>query len=238
MAEKIVVASGKGGVGKSSCCVGIGKMLGHMGKKVLLADFDTGLRSLDVLLNAADKIVYDWGDIILLRCEKEAAIIDCGGVDLITCPLKDSEEFTKEKVCALVSSFDSSYDFIILDAPAGIDSGLETAAAAADRALVVSTGDRVCVRSASKAGTKLESLGIRNIRLIINRFKKKSVAAKKLLNIDEVIDETFIQLIGVVPEDDEITFGNIATDWNKASTKAFMRIAGRVLGGEIPLSLK
>ena len=68
MAEKIVVASGKGGVGKSSCTVAIGKELAYRGYRVLLIDTDTSLRSLDVLLGVSDRVVFDWGDVICERC--------------------------------------------------------------------------------------------------------------------------------------------------------------------------
>lgn len=238
MAEKIVVASGKGGVGKTSCCVAIGKELSRRDKSVLLVDCDIGLRSLDVLLGVSEKIVYDWGDIIKGRCMKEAAVLPCGEVDLLTCPLQYDEEYTAESVKRAILSFDGEYDYIIIDSPAGIDIGFELASSAADRAIIVSTADRVCIRSASRAGEKLEEAGIEDIRLIINRFRKKAAASRKLLNIDKVIDETFIQLIGVVPEDEDITFGRIMERKSQPSYDAFTRIAARIEREQIPLTLK
>lgn len=238
MAEKIVVASGKGGVGKTSCCVALGKELVRRGHSVLLIDGDIGLRSLDVLLGVSDKVVYDWGDIIKKNCMKDAAVLPCEEVDLLTCPLQYEEIYTTDTVKEMVELFDEDYDYIIMDAPAGIDTGFELASAAADRAIIVSTADRVCVRSASRAGEKLEQNGIDDVRLIINRFKKKSVVSKKLLNIDKVIDETMIQLIGIVPEDEDITFGKVMEKKSQVSYDAFVRIAGRIKREQIPLGLK
>lgn len=238
MAEKIVVASGKGGVGKSSCCIGIGKMLGRMGFKVLIIDGDVGLRSLDILLSVSDRTLYDWGDVIFSRCRKEDAVIKSDSVDLLSCPLSFEKEFTPEKIKEMTALYDGDYDYIIIDAPAGLDTGFELACVSADRAIIVSTPDRVCVRSASRAADRVEKLGIHDVRLIINRFRKKSVMSRKLLNIDSVIDETYVQLIGVVPEDDNITYGKIATGRTGASDEAFMRIAGRIRKEEIPLVIK
>lgn len=238
MAEKILIASGKGGVGKTSCTVGIGRALArNYEKSVLLIDGDVGLRSLDVLLGVSDRIVYDWGDVILGRCLPPAAVVPCGSVDLLTCPLQFDGAFNTESVRKMTTEYENDYDFIIIDAPAGIDIGFTLAACAADRAIIVSTADKVCVRSAQRAGEKLEDMGVGDIRLIINRFRKKSVTAKKLLNIDSVIDETMIQLIGIVPEDEDITYGRVCVGRGQPSSPAFVRIAGRILKREIPLAL-
>ncbi len=238
MAQKILIASGKGGVGKTSCAVGTGKALAEVyGCRVLLVDGDVGLRSLDVLLNVSDRIVYDWGDVIFERCLASAAVVPCGNVDLLTCPLRFDDAFTPESMKKMISHYDDEYDIIIIDAPAGIDVGFMLSASIADRALIVSTADKVCVRSANRAGEKLDEMGIRDIRLIINRFRKRSVTARKLLNIDSVIDETMTQLIGVVPEDEDIIFGRVSQKKSQPSYLPFVRIAGRILKREIPLEL-
>ncbi|MGN1348127.1 MAG: P-loop NTPase [Acutalibacteraceae bacterium] len=237
MAEKIVVASGKGGVGKSSCTVAIGKELANRGYRVLLVDTDTSLRSLDVLLGVSDRVVFDWGDVICERCSFSKAIIKCKNVSLISCPLQNDERFTPEAMKKTVMLYDKMFDYIIIDSPAGVDIGLDIACAAADRALIISTSDKICVRSASRAAQRLYDTGIEDIRLIINRFVRKSVRRNKLLNIDSVIDSTSVQLIGVVPEDENITFGIVMKSRSQPSYQPFVRITNRILGKEEPLNL-
>lgn len=237
MAEKIVVASGKGGVGKSSCTVAIGKELADRGYRVLLVDTDTSLRSLDVLLGVSDRVVFDWGDVICERCSFSKAIIKCKNVSLISCPLQNDERFTPEAMKKTVMLYDKMFDYIIIDSPAGVDIGLDIACAAADRALIISTSDKICVRSASRAAQRLYDTGIEDIRLIINRFVRKSVRRNKLLNIDSVIDSTSVQLIGVVPEDENITFGIVMKSRSQPSYQPFVRITNRILGKEEPLNL-
>ena len=173
MAKKIAIASGKGGVGKSSLTVGIGKALAARGKKVLLIDCDC-LKSIDLLTGITEFLLYNWGDVVKNRCDSENALYDAGDVKVITCP--DSyEDITPEEMKELIKSYEESFDYILLDSPAGIDKGLTLACSVADRGLVVSTPDLVCVRSACIAARQMEKLGVTDTRLIINRVKKRDV---------------------------------------------------------------
>lgn len=240
MAVKIVVASGKGGVGKSTVTAGLSRALENEGKKVLALDFDIALRSLDLLFGVRKLVVKNWGDIILGDCDKEQAIIHIGNIDFISAPLKFNEEFCAEKVKEMISSFDEDYDFIFIDAPAGISEGFCLACAGAEHAIVVSTPDDVCVRSVEIASRQVSNQGINDIRLIINRYKKKLSAKRKFLNVDEVIDMTTVQLIGVIPYDEKIGFSSMEKSgfsFKSSSQKSFGRIAKRFLGEDVPLKL-
>ena len=132
MAEIILIASGKGGSGKSTFVSGISNALAALGKKVLAADCDIGLRSLDLMFGVTENVVFDWGDLLLERCTREQAVIS-GKVDFLAAPRSFDDDFTPESVSALFRSFSDDYDYIILDAPAGIDRGMRLAASAADR---------------------------------------------------------------------------------------------------------
>lgn len=238
MAEKIVVASGKGGVGKTSLTVGVGKALHAMGKKVLIIDCDI-LRSVDLLTGVTEKLLYDWGDVIFERCSPTDAVYTSGDVSVITCP-PTYEGITAEKMKKLINEYDGNYDYILIDAPAGIDRGLTVSCAAADRGIVVSTPDLVCVRSACVAGTQMNKLGIEDVRLVINRVMKKDIRKGRLLNVDSVIDSTQIQLIGVVPEDVKIRLGAMGKSVYKkgqASYTPLTNIARRISGEYIGLEL-
>lgn len=238
MAQKIVIASGKGGVGKTSVCVGIGKALSALGKKVLLIDCDC-LRSLDVLTGVTEKMVYNFGDVIFSRCTADEALYENEGLSVVTCP--DSyDNISDYSMIWLISKYEQSFDYILLDAPAGIERGLHLALSVADRAIVVSTPDLVCVRSACIAGKEIESAGIKNIRLVINRVSKRDVIRGRLMNFDSVIDATQIQLIGIVPEDPKIRLGAMGKDIYKkgqVSYKALTNIATRIMGQRVRLKV-
>lgn len=238
MAKKIVIASGKGGVGKSTFTVGLAKALVSMGSRVLIIDCDR-LRSIDLLVGVTAELVYDFGDVIKENCEPEAAIYENGGVSIISCPLS-YEGIDCEDMKALVGHYDDSFDFILLDAPAGIDKGLELAASGADKGIVVSTPDLVCVRSAYTAAGELDKIGVAESRLVINRVNTKDMSRGRLLNIDKVIDSTMVQLIGVVPEDAKLRLGSMGGEIYKRgqlSRKAFSNIAKRICGQYVALDL-
>lgn len=237
MAKKIVFASGKGGVGKTTLTVGIGKALSEMGYNVLLIDFDN-LRSIDLLVGAAEAVVYDWGDVLLKRCSVEDAIYKADGLSVMSCPRKYGET-TAKQIAALVKGLDKKFDYILCDAPAGIGRGMHLAAAAAEKGILVSTPDYVCVRGAFTASDEMIDAGISDIRLIINRAVKKDIKRKKMLNIDSVIDSTAVQLIGVVPEDPFLRFGAMGVSVYKkgqVSYDAFRNIAKRISGVSAALS--
>ena len=240
MARKIVLASGKGGVGKSSLTAGIAIELCNMGQKVLVVDFDIGMGCLDLILASDDTGIFNWSDVITGSCDPMQALRSTVGPSLLTAPTFFSDDCIEQSVKEMIDNYDDSFDYILMDAPAGVSGGFTLAAACADEGIIVSTADEVCVRVGSFAGEKLGSLGVNEIKLVINRFNKKQTAQGHYLNIDEVIDATSLQLIGVVPEDKKISYCSVTgmrmLDNSKAK-EAFKRIAMRLEGFNINLKL-
>lgn len=239
MAERIVIASGKGGVGKSSITAGLACALQDKGHNVLVVDCDIGLCSLDIILSAKSDMLFNWGDIICGRCDSNAALTETQYGPVLLCAPKHFEaEYTQEAMRALAAEYEERFDYIIFDSPAGLGLGFRLAAAAANKAIVVSTPDDVCVRSASAAADRLSEFGIEESRLIINRFERKATIKGKLLNVDDVIDSTRLRLIGVVPQDRNVMFnmscGRKLSEKTPAA-QAFDRIARRLDGERVHL---
>lgn len=237
MAKKIVIASGKGGVGKTTVCIGIGKALSKLGFRVLVIDFDN-LRSVDLIVNAAERIVYDWGDVVLKRCDLEQAVYELDDLSIMSCP-QSYDNIKADEVRNMIKKLNSDYDYILMDSPAGIGTGLSLACAGADRGLVVSTPDLVSVRSACVAADKMRDFKVEKCRLIINRAVEKDIRKNRFLNIDQVIDSTEVQLLGIIPEDKKIRLGSMGAPIYKSgqvSYEAFTNIANRITGKNIPLS--
>ena len=76
-----VITSGKGGVGKSTLAVGLGRALALRGRRVLLVDCDAGLRSLDRMTGVEENLVFDISDVVFGRCSPAEAIYPCAGSD-------------------------------------------------------------------------------------------------------------------------------------------------------------
>lgn len=243
MAKIFTVVSGKGGVGKSTFCANIAMSLCEKGKKVLLIDGDAGLRSLDLLLGVDEMVLYDWADILNGRCDHiKARLFYNESLQLLPAPIEEPKNLTSEDFKKIIGLYNDEYDYIFIDASAGIGELTKIYAVCADECIVVATPDAVSARSAGVAGDELIKLGIKEekIRLIINRFDKKAVKRGRLLNIDDVIDKTYIRLLGVVPEERDLMYASVTekllSPYSEAKT-AFNNIADRIFGKEIPLYL-
>ncbi|MBQ8782848.1 MAG: P-loop NTPase [Clostridia bacterium] len=238
MAEKIIIASGKGGSGKTSLCTGLAMSLRKNGNFVLVVDCDIAQGCIDFMLSTDSNALYSWGDILSGNCEFEDAVCSGGGVDYLTAPKKFKEEYTCEEFKKLIDYLDNKYSYILFDSPAGITGGFSLAASCADKGLVVSTPDEVCVRAAARAVDELYDAGVEEVKLVINRFDKESTINGKYLNVDETIDSVSAQLIGVVPEDKTIAYASstgFANLEDCPAKAAYERIAIRVAGGSIKL---
>lgn len=243
MAKIFTVASGKGGVGKSTFCANIAIALGDMGKTVLLIDGDATLRSLDLLLGVDEIVLYDWSDVLQNRCGPDKARLFYNEkVQLLPAPLQFPENLTCEIFKEVLKFYSDNYDYIIIDAPAGVGELPEIYAKCSDECIIIATADEISARSALITGNNLIKLGIKeeNLRLIINRFDKKAVKQGKLLNIDDIIDRTYIRLLGIVPEEKNLMYASVTekrlSQYSDAKI-AFSNIAGRIIGKEIQLYL-
>ena len=75
MGRAIVITSGKGGVGKTTVTANVGASLAKLGKKVVVADMDIGLRNLDVVMGLENRVVYNIMDIVEGRCKISQALV-------------------------------------------------------------------------------------------------------------------------------------------------------------------
>lgn len=240
MARKIMFASGKGGVGKSSLTAGIATALCDLGFKTLVIDFDIGMGCLDLILSSDDTGIFNWGDVINDTCDAMTAIRSSIGPKLLVAPMHFDDNFTVDAVKKFMEIYDREFDYILFDSPAGIKGGFELAAACADEGIIISTPDDVCVRVGLYAGNKLFENGLTDVKLIINRFNKRRTKRGSYLNIDEVINATYLQLIGVVPEDKKLNLCSVTGMQTLTKSKAknsFMRIAKRLEGVHVLLEV-
>lgn len=243
MAEKILVASGKGGVGKSTVTSFLGKAMADTGKKVLLIDSDTGLGALDIMLSVADKKMNTWIDVSEEICNLENALIKISeNLYLLPAPSQYPEKIDEDVFVKITTECEDDFDIIMIDASAGIDENLKRAAKACDRAVFVATADEISVKCAAAAAYETEKFGIErdDMRIIINRFVKKAALKSRLLNVDGVIDKSTVRLLGIIPEDKKIPYSSVTSvlPTKKSSfCKAVRRITDRMDGKNIPLRI-
>ena len=241
----IVVASGKGGTGKSTVCICLSVALVKQGKKVLLIDCDCGMRGLDIMLDMEQDILFDASDAVCGNCSFEEAIYKSKNNEnlyLMAVPFDTENELSPSVFKQLVGTVKNDFDFVIIDSPAGIGSGFITAAAPADKALIVANAEPTSVRGGVKVRKKLDALGINDIRLVINRFDRKMFNQLGFYNdLDDVIDAAQTQLIALVPFDIRISVimqrGVAGLNWSAAAS-VFDCLALRLEGQRVPLAFK
>ena len=244
MSEVIVITSGKGGVGKTTTTANVGTGLAMLNMKVVMIDTDIGLRNLDVVLGLENRIVYNLVDVVEERCRLKQALIKHKKYDnlylLPSAQTRDKDAVTPEQMKKLVDELRSEFDYILLDCPAGIEQGFRNAIAGADRALVVTTPEVSAIRDADRIVGLLEANDLRKIDLIINRLRVDMVKRGDMLSVDDVCDILSVNLIGVVPDDENIVIstnqGEPLVGTNCLAGKAFESICQRILGEDVPLT--
>lgn len=208
MARIIVVTSGKGGVGKSTCTACIGAMLANRGKRVLLIDADIGLNNLDVLVGIDDKVVYDMADVINGRCRIKQALVSSMEIpNMYLLPSQNaynSDSISMKDFRGLIGKLSDGFDFIFIDSPAGIDKGFHRAVAPSTEALVIATPNVSSLRDADKVIGILCNYNLNGINLVVNRIRGDMVLNGEMMSVSEIAKLLNVAPIGVIPDDDKI----------------------------------
>ncbi|NLO40378.1 MAG: septum site-determining protein MinD [Ruminiclostridium sp.] len=245
MGEVIVITSGKGGVGKTTTTANLGTGLAMNGKKVVLIDTDIGLRNLDLVMGLENRIVYDLVDLIEGSCRvKQALIKDKRYEGLYLLPAaqtRDKNSVTPEQMAKLCDELREDYDYILIDCPAGIEQGFKNAIAGADRGFVITTPEVSAVRDADRVIGMLEAQELKNPKLIVNRVRPDMVKKGDMMSIEDIIDILAIELIGVVPDDENIIISTnrgdpVVADGKSHAGKAYRDITHRIMGEEVPFA--
>lgn len=244
MGVSIVITSGKGGVGKTTTTANIGTALAALGKKVVVVDGDTGLRNLDVLMGLENRIVYTIIDAIEGRCRlKQALIKDKRFPNLCLLPTaqtKDKDDISAQDMLKLVKELKEQFDYVLIDSPAGIEQGFENSVIGADKAIVVVNPEITSVRDADRVIGKLDAKGLEDHSVIVNRLNHEMTQRGDMLDVSDIIETLSIELLGVVPDDREITVSTnkgepIVLEEGARSGKAFRNIAKRITGEKVPI---
>jgi septum site-determining protein MinD len=243
MARVIVITSGKGGVGKTTTTSNIGMALARLGNKTLLIDADVGLRNLDLLLGLENRIIYTGLDVLNGNCRLEQALIkDKRQPTLAFFPLSSTRvevPITSEQVSKLIERVKNDYDYILVDSPAGIDKGFQTAIECANEAIVVVTPEVPSIRDADRVIGILMAKGVTKISLIINRIRPNMVKTDDMMSIEDVTNILGISLVGVIPDSEKIIISSnrgepiVLEDKSCLPGVAFDNTAKRLTGEEI-----
>jgi len=239
MGEILAFVSGKGGTGKTSMCAAVAVCLASCGKRVLCVDLDVGLRNLDIALAMTEEGSLPFTSLLdgTYAADQLTGHPAWPGLYLLTAPVNtEADNVDAAAFSNFLASVKESYDFILLDAPAGVGAMFRMAVCAADQAIVVTGGDKATLRDAARAAQLLEDTPA---RLLVNRLQTRLFTRMKT-TVDDIMDEVSLPLLGLVPEDRTVplcAMGGKAlqTSPHSPAAKAVRRITRRLLGEKIPL---
>lgn len=244
MSRIIVVTSGKGGVGKTTCSANLGMALAQRGHKVAVVDADFGLRNLDLLLGLENRIVYTAVEVLAGQCRLEQALVkDKRQPNLVLLPAaqnRTKDAVTPDQMRKLINALTRVFNYILIDSPAGIEMGFQNAIAAAKEALIVTTPEIAAVRDADRVVGLLEANDVKKLHLIINRIKPAMVQQDKMMSVEDVQEILAIPLIGVIPDDERVIVSTnkgeplVLSQTASMAGLAFQNVVRRLEGEKVP----
>lgn len=207
----IAVTSPKGGVGKSTICNHLARTMADYGEKTILVETDSGVRGLDIFLNMQN-VVYDVYDVVSGNCSINDAIqtsIYNKNLALMPAPINFKSKLNFDDLNKICKQLKNSFENILIDLNGEFELAVKITEMV-DLFLIITTPDPICVRDVAIFVNylKTEADRIPKMRLIINKIQKKLVAKGIVKNIDEMIDEISLQLIGVIPRSDKMAIAN------------------------------
>ena len=253
MTKIVVVTSGKGGVGKTTTSASFASGLAMRGLKTVVIDFDVGLRNLDLIMGCERRVVYDFINVIQGEASLNQALIKDKQTDnlfvLAASQTRDKDALTTAGVEKVLNDLKAmSFDYIVCDSPAGIETGALLAMHFADEALVVTNPEVSSVRDSDRILGTLSSKTKRAIdgsdpikeHLLITRYNPSRVEGGHMLSLEDIQDILRIKLIGVIPESDIVlqasNQGVPAVHMQGTDVaEAYKDVIDRFLGEERPL---
>ncbi len=253
MSEVIVVTSGKGGVGKTTTSANLAAGLALRGKKVVVIDFDVGLRNLDLVMGCERRVVYDFVNVIHGEASLKQALIRDKHAEnlhiLAASQTRDKNALNEEGVGRVIEELKQmGFDYIICDSPAGIETGAIMALTFADHAIVVVNPEVSSVRDSDRIIGIIQSRSKRareggepvSEQLLITRYSPRRVRDGEMLSHGDILDILKIPLIGVIPESQKVLESSnsgvpAVHEGETEVAQAYFDAIDRFLGKEVPL---
>jgi septum site-determining protein MinD len=255
----LVVTSGKGGVGKTTTTAALGAALAQMGEKVVVVDFDVGLRNLDLIMGAERRVVFDFINVAQGVAKLSQALIRDKRLEnlwlLPASQTRDKDALTDEGVRGIIDELRTRFDWVLCDSPAGIERGAMLAMRYADEAVIVTNPEVSSVRDSDRIIGMLDSKTVKAERgervekhVLITRYDPARAARGEMLGIDDILEILATPLLGIIPESQDVlrasnvgspvTLNNAGCAPARAYVDATRRLMGETVAMMVPTERK
>ena len=259
MAKVLVVTSGKGGVGKTTSTAALGAALAQSGERVVVVDFDVGLRNLDLVMGAERRVVFDLINVVQGVAKLSQALIRDKRLEnlwlLPASQTRDKDALTDDGVRRIIAELRTKFDWVICDSPAGIERGATLAMRYADEAVIVTNPEVSSVRDSDRIIGMLDLKTARAERgeqvskhVLITRYDCGRASRGEMLGIDDILDILATPLLGIIPESQDVlrasnvgspvTLNNAASAPARAYIDAARRLKGETIAMMVPVERK
>lgn len=223
-----VFTSGKGGVGKSTVSTTIASLLAESGRRVLLIDTDTGLRTVDAMMGVSETVSANLYDVLERRTRWEDALVTHEGIPnlyiLVSDQSRSKESIRKDAFDNLVSQVARYFDHVIIDCPAGVEYGFVMATGCVDEAFIVAIPESPSLRGGAQVVRLLEKRDVSPLRAIINRRVEDLEKHGMAPTADEAASLLGIPVVATIPMDYVVMACNHAGIplilWDKTACRA------------------
>jgi len=252
MAKVLVITSGKGGVGKTTTTAALGAALALSGAKVVVVDFDVGLRNLDLIMGAERRVVYDLINVVQGVAKLPQALIRDKRIETLyllpASQTRDKDALTENGVAQVICELRKKFDWVLCDSPAGIERGATLAMRFADAAVIVTNPEVSSVRDSDRIIGLLDSKTDKAEKgqriekhILITRYDAARAARGEMLTIEDVLEILSTPLLGIIPESEAVlrasNVGSPVTlgDAASAPARAYQDAARRLQGEKLPM---
>jgi len=232
MTTKIIaLASGKGGVGKTTVTLNLGFALASLSKTVLVVDTDISLPNLDIY-TGLEKPVITLLEVLNGSAEVPNAIYALqAGLNILPCgsSLQALRDINIDKLGEIIALLkEVGYDYILLDVPAGLSKFSMLPMSYSDEVFLVVGPEPASISDAQKVKAVSEIAGFNITGIIVNKYHKSIY--------EDIGVKLGLPVLGTIPQDDAVIKARDARKPlfllkpGSSSARATMNIALRLCG--------